>query len=79
MGLGHKKALIEVKREVFSTTILQFYDAHKPLILQVDSPVRGQGAALIQNRDPAAYASKNLTEAKQRYSNIEREMLGVVF
>jgi hypothetical protein len=36
------------------------------------------GAVLLQNK-PIAFASKSLTDTEQRYANIEREMLGVVF
>ena len=34
---------------------------------------------MIQNGQPVSYASKSLTDTESRYSNIEREMLGVVF
>ena len=34
---------------------------------------------MIQNGQPVSYASKSLTDTESRCSNIEREMLGVVF
>ena len=34
---------------------------------------------LLQNRQPVIYASQTLIETEQQYSNIERELLGVVF
>ena len=34
---------------------------------------------MIQNGQPVSYASKSLTDTESRYSNIEREMFGVVF
>ena len=37
------------------------------------------GAALIQDQGPIAFTSKALTETESRYSNIEREMLGIVY
>lgn len=51
----------------------------KQLILQVDACTRGLGAALIQDKGPVAFACKDLTETEQRYSNIERELLDIVF
>ena len=62
-----------------NATNLQFYDSTKPLTLQVDASTRGLGAALLQEKGPVAFASKALTETEYRYSNIEREMLGIVF
>ena len=40
---------------------------------------KGLGAVLLQDGKPVIYASRTLTETEQRYSNIERELLGVVF
>ena len=78
-GPEHSKAFADVKKEITSAKNLPFYDSAKPLTLQVDASLNGLGAALIQNNGPIAFASKSLTEAESRYSNIEREMLGIVF
>ena len=50
----------------------------------MDASIQGLGAALMQKDPqgrlkPVAYASKNLTDAEKRYSNIEHELLAVVF
>ena len=37
------------------------------------------GAVLLQNNHPIAYASRALTDTQQRYAQIEKEMLAVVF
>ena len=58
---------------------MPYYDPKKPLTLQVDTSGRGLGCALIQENGPVAYASKSLTGAETRYSNIERELLGIVY
>jgi transposase InsO family protein len=78
-GPEHTKAFAAVKTEISSASNLPFYEATKPLTLQVDASLRGLGAALIQDQGPIAYASKSLTDTESRYSNIEREMLGIVF
>ena len=36
-------------------------------------------AVLLQEGKPVMYISRTLTETEQRYSNIERELLAVVF
>ena len=47
--------------------------------IQTDASLKGLGAVLLQDGQPVCYASKALTEVEQqRYSNIEREALGVV-
>ena len=58
---------------------LAYFDPNKVSVIQVDTSSRGLGAALLQDGRPAAFASKSLTAAEQKYANIEREMLGVVF
>ena len=47
--------------------------------LEVDASQKGLGAALVQNGKPVAFGSKTLTECQSRHSNIEREMLAVVY
>jgi len=75
----HTTAFNRIKDEISRTTNLQFYDKAKPITLQVDASTRGLGAVMLQDGRPVAFASKALTEAERRYSNIEREMLGIVF
>ena len=74
-------------KEVFtSQECLAYFDQKKDISLQVDASIQGlgAGAALMQKDQqgrlkPVAYASKSLTDAKKRYSNIECELLAVVF
>ena len=76
------KAKLLIKAEM----CMKFYDDTKPLYLETDASSIGLGAALLQLRDntgcqkdtapdntiicPIAFASKSLTGAEQRYSNI---------
>ena len=48
-------------------------------VIQTDASKKGLGAVLLQNSKPVMYVSRALTETKQNYSNIQRELLGVVF
>ena len=47
--------------------------------IQCDASKQGLGAVLLQDGQPVMYISRTLTETEQRYSNIERELLAVVF
>ena len=72
-------AFQHVKDAVISDTTLRYFDPLLPVTIQVDASQVGLGAALLQNNNPIAFASKALTEAECHYSNIKREMLAVVF
>ena len=75
----HDAAFSNLKNAISSNEVLRYYDSTKPLVIQVDASQRGLGAALLQANGPIAFASKSLTETESRYSNIDREMLGIVF
>ena len=45
----------------------------------MDASQRGIAAVLLQTKGSEEFASKLLSEAESRYSNIEREMLAVLF
>ena len=49
------------------------------MTLQVDSSMKGQGAALIQDQGPVAYASKALNDTQQRWAQIEKELFSILF
>ena len=57
---------------------MTYFDKDKDDIIQTDASKTGLGAVLLQEGQPIVYASRTLTETKKRYSNIERELLGVV-
>ncbi|CAC5369354.1 unnamed protein product [Mytilus coruscus] len=59
--------------------ILSYYDPKQPLTLNVDTSSKGLGAVLLQNDKPIAYASRALTPTQQRYAQIEKETLAIVF
>ena len=58
---------------------MALFDQSKASTIQSDVSEKGLLAVLLQDEKPVIYASRILTETKQRYSNIERELLSVVF
>ena len=75
----HQQEFEQLKNSVTSEACLQYYDRSAPVTLKVDASQKGLGAALLQNEKPVAFGSKTLTDCQSRYSNIEREMLALVF
>ena len=66
-----------------NNTPLRYYDRNLPVTVQADASLRGLGACLIQKHNgedqPIAFASKSLTDVETRYTNIERELLAIIF
>ena len=74
----HNEAFMKLKTVMTQTPVLQFFDVNKPVTLSVDASSKGMGAVIMQE-GPVAYASKAFTECQQLYSQIEKEMLAIVF
>jgi len=80
------QALDRIKQELCSARIIFYYDPDPaaPTILQCDASQTAVGAWLRQtdsrgNENIVAMASRSLTDAESRYSNIEREYLAVIY
>ena len=58
---------------------LWFYNRNLPLTVKADASKNDLGAALIQQGESIAFASKSLSDTEKRYANIEWELLAVVF
>ena len=89
----HTEAFNLLKSKITDDCLIHFYNASKPVFVECDSSGVGIGPVLLQptsdiveysndgipcNLRPVVYASKSLTEAEQRYANIERELLAVL-
>ena len=48
-------------------------------MIQCNASNKGLGAVLLQESKPVMYVSRALTQMEQRYLNIERELLAIVF
>ena len=75
----HEQAYLSLKNEISDKSVLHYFDASKDTTLEVDASMKGLGAAIIQDGKPVAFGSKALDDTQSRYSNIEREMLAVVY
>ena len=59
--------------------VLTYFDKTKKHTIQCNASKKVLGAVLLQKSKPVIYMSRVLTETEQRYSNIERELLAIVF
>ena len=91
---SYQQLFEKAKSLIKADVCMKFYDDTKPLYLETDASGVGLGAALLQLHDnttcqkgmapdniilcPIAFASKILTGAEWRYSNIKQEALGIL-
>ena len=74
-----QKAFEAIKRVIMTLPVLAYFDKTKKHTIQCDASKKGLGAVLLQESKPVMYMSRALTQTEQRYSNIERELLAIVF
>ncbi|XP_024883540.1 uncharacterized protein K02A2.6-like, partial [Temnothorax curvispinosus] len=75
----HEKELADLKRSITTKPALRIYDPNEPVVIQTDSSKDGLGSVLLQNGQPVAYASRSLTASEQKWAQIEKETLAIVF
>ncbi|UYV64545.1 K02A2.6-like [Cordylochernes scorpioides] len=79
-----ERAFKDIKEKLVQSTLLVHFDSRKRQILSCDASGVGIGAVLSQVQGendirPVAFASRTLTPAEKKYSQLEREALGIVF
>ena len=77
-------ALAEVKKVLQSSNLLTHFDPTKSLVLACDASPFGVGAVLSHRFDdgtekPISYASRTLTPAERKYSQLNKEALAIIF
>lgn len=79
----HDKAVTMIKRELASEKNLAHFNPDSKLILTVDASPRGLGAILSTVEGgvekPISYASRSLSAAEKRYSQIQKEATAIIF
>ena len=72
-----------LKQKMAEACTLAYFDKNALTKIITDASTVGLGAVLVQEQDsawtPVCYASRSLTRCEQRYSQTEKEALGVVW
>lgn len=84
MGCTLEEAFVKIKSLLASPPTLAHYDPCKPLQLSCDASQYGLGAVLSRVFDdgstkPIAFASRTLSEAEKKYTQLEKEALAIIF
>ena len=75
----HDEAFEEIKTLVTRHPVLKYYDMTEKVTIHCDASEKGLGSTLLQNGQPVAFASRTLLQVGQRYAQIEKECLAIVF
>lgn len=75
----HDKIFSDIKDNIMKSEILVPFDASKNITVQCDASQNGLGCCMLQEGRPISFASRSLTIAEQNYSQIEKEMLSILF
>jgi len=68
-----------LKHLLSTAPVLAYFDVTKPTVIECDASSTGLGSVLLQEGRPIAYASRALTDTEQKYAQIEKETLAIVF
>lgn len=73
------KAFENIKKSILQSPVLAYFDPSKPITLSSDASAHSLGAVLLQDGRPVEFAAKSLTGSQQNYSQIEKELMAIVF
>lgn len=75
----HENAFVNIKKCISQAPVLQNFNSNLPVTIQCDASKDGLGCCLMQDGKPVSYASRSLTSAERNFSQIEKELLSVVW
>ncbi|GFY56937.1 retrovirus-related Pol polyprotein from transposon 17.6 [Trichonephila inaurata madagascariensis] len=58
---------------------LKYFNGNKAVTVSVDASKNGLGAVILQEGQPVAYGSVSFMQTQQRYAQIEKELMAVIY
>ena len=68
-----------IKQLIANAALLTHFDPKKSITIETDASLKGLGAVLVHDGRTVRFVSKSLTKTEMDYSNIERDLLSVLF
>ena len=83
-GPKEGKSFQKVKKKLANDHVLIHFDPDLPVVVAMDSSSYGLGAVLLnelpdRSKRPIADASRSLSPTEKKYSQIEKEALGIIW
>lgn len=75
----HEAAFVRLKQILTTAPVLQYFSTKHEIIISADASQFALGAVLMQNNRIVEYASRAMSETEQRYAQIEKELLAIVY
>lgn len=75
----HESVYKNIKKKLTEAPVLQNFNIKLPICIQCDASANGLGCCLLQNNKPVCFASRSLTPSERNFSQIEKELLSVVW
>lgn len=75
----HDRFITEIKNHILNSKILVPFDVTQDIVIQCDASQNGLDCCLLQNGKPISFASRSLSNAERNYSQIEKELLSIIF
>lgn len=75
----HENVYTNIKNKISTAPVLQNFDNKLPITIQCDASKDGLGCCLMQEGKPVCFASRSLTPAERNFSQIEKELLSIVW
>ena len=72
------KAFNEVKQKMTEAPVMRLLDFTKPFEVECDASSIGIGGVLSQERQPIAYFSEKLNDAKQKYPTYDKKFYAII-
>ena len=69
----------QIKATLTNEPILKSFDVNNDVLIQTDASKGELGAVFLQFNHPGVYASRALNDAEQRYPQIDKELLAIVY